>query len=406
MESSHHPASWLREALLANNNTITLGPDDTFTLNGRKFSKDTPTCLKRSVGNQVIYYTLNDIVYFLRNVDNKDYRKNAMTDRVNAIISTDQLPVKEYFTRKSDSCILIDQLVLQRQIKEYSSSSAASAATSSSATSAAKTAPEASNKRGHADMTKDPAASDATTEGSAPFSNERKRLNALLGIPAQDRNSVLRNPGSDYSSVIKSFSESVLKHPNYEPQSSGAGPEAKASASKSGAAELPIAAGPPIIIVPSAITSAITMLNAVDFLQNGVYYSSNEKRSAGQVGEKEKSFYRKTSNGSVKYKVIDSPQLLKKEDWARVVAVFVFGEAWQFKSWALSNPTELFQKVLGIHLQIDGQVVPPLISSWNCKVLKVHPTHRHQDAIAYNQFWSYMDDFLKYNKSHLFTSAK
>lgn len=402
-------------------------------MNGKKFSKDTSTCLKRSIGNTVIYYTLNDIVYFLKNIDNKDYRKNAMSARVNAIISTDQQPVKEYFTGISESCTLIDQLILQRQIKEYASTSSSSSSFSSSSSSAAAAAgstaagSDASNKRGYSDM--DSASSASSSDGliAETYGRERKRLNDLIGVPSLDRNVALRKAGSDYSSIIKSFSENVLRHPNYEASSSSSvvpggdskrsgssGTSAAAAAAGSsssaqksvGASDLPIASGPPIIIVPSAITSAITMLNAVDFLQDGTFFSSSEKRSAGQTAEKEKSFYRKTPNGSVKYKVMDSPQLLKKEDWARVVAVFVIGEAWQFKTWALNSPTVLFQQVLGIHLQIDGQIVPPLISSWNCKVIKVHPTHRHQDAIAFNQFWTYMDDFLKFNKSHLFASTK
>ena len=421
METNNHPAFWLRQTLLANNHSISLGPDDTFTLNGKKFSKDTATCLKRSIGNTVIYYTLNDIVYFLKNIDNKDYRKNAMSARVNAIISTDQQPVKEYFTGTSESCTLIDQLILQRQIKEYETSSLSSSSSSSSSSAAAGTTSagsDASNKRGYSDMESASGASSSDGLTAETYGRERKRLNSLIGEPSLDRNAALRKAGSDYSSVIKSFSENVLRNPNYEVPSSvvpgsdskRSGPAAAAaaaaaagssSAQKSvGANDLSIASGPPIIIVPSAITSAITMLNAVDFLQDGTFCSSSEKRSAGQTAEKEKSFYRKTPNGSVKYKVMDSPQLLKKEDWARVVAVFVFGEAWQFKTWALNSPTVLLQQVLGIHLQIDGQIVPTLISSWNCKVIKVHPTHRHQDAIAFNQFWAYMDDFLKFNKSH------
>lgn len=63
--------------------------------------------------------------------------------------------------------------------------------------------------------------------------------------------------------------------------------------------------------------------------------------------------------------------MLREEDWDRVVAVFVLGKSWQFKGWKWSQPAELFDRVLGVYLMIQGQTMEPEVSSWNCKVIKV-----------------------------------
>ncbi len=62
---------------------------------------------------------------------------------------------------------------------------------------------------------------------------------------------------------------------------------------------------------------------------------------------------------------------MQEKDWDRVVAVFVAGKEWQFKDWKWSNPAELFQQVLGVHLTFQGKTVEPAVDSWNCKVIKV-----------------------------------
>lgn len=45
------------------------------------------------------------------------------------------------------------------------------------------------------------------------------------------------------------------------------------------------------------------------------------------------------------YRIIDSASKLSKDDWDRVVAVFVQGPAWQFKGWPWNgNPVDIFAK--------------------------------------------------------------
>lgn len=102
----------------------------------------------------------------------------------------------------------------------------------------------------------------------------------------------------------------------------------------------------PIIIIPSATSSLITMYNAKDILQDLKFLTNEEKRHTGTQRENEILLQRrKDGNATVPYRVIDNPSKLSQQDWNRVVAVFVMGPAWQFKGFPWDgNPTEIFSK--------------------------------------------------------------
>ena len=80
-----------------------------------------------------------------------------------------------------------------------------------------------------------------------------------------------------------------------------------------------------------------------------------------------------TNGTKLEFKIIDDTvaKTFSDKEWSRVVAVFASGQAWQFKGWKWSNPVELFQNVLGVHLTLDDRPVDANIRSWNCTVLKV-----------------------------------
>jgi parafibromin len=159
---------------------------------------------------------------------------------------------------------------------------------------------------------------------------------------------------------------------------------AAAQSGHRGEGATPASSGPgvrnyPIIVVPSALTSCITMINAEDFLVNGAYHTVEEKRKEGAQKQRELYLPRAMPNGGhVVYRVIDDPTKLKDGEWDHVVAVFATGQAWQFKGWKYSTPVTLFQNVLGVHVCIDSAAVDLNVQSWNCKVLKV----RHWDILA------------------------
>lgn len=125
----------------------------------------------------------------------------------------------------------------------------------------------------------------------------------------------------------------------------------------------------PIIIVPSALTSNITLLNAKTFLENGVFTPFDPHKTQKPKLETVNRF--NSAFGSLHYKIIDDPTKLLSEEWDRVVAAFVTGQQWQFRGWKYSSPVDLFQHVLGVHLMFDDRAPDPTVQSWNCKILKV-----------------------------------
>ena len=105
---------------------------------------------------------------------------------------------------------------------------------------------------------------------------------------------------------------------------------------------------------------------------------------------------------SLDFKVVENPsKTLKDEDWDSVVAVFATGQDWQFKDWkkGYNTPVDLFNKVLGIHLVMEGAPVHANIEKWNCRVMKVHPYERQRDQIIVGQFWDAFDTFLRVNRA-------
>jgi parafibromin len=102
----------------------------------------------------------------------------------------------------------------------------------------------------------------------------------------------------------------------------------------------------PIIIIPSATSSLITMYNAKEILQDLKFLTTEEKKAMGITRENELLIQRrKDGNMTVPYRVVDNTAKLSPHDWNRVVAVFVMGPAWQFKGWPWNgDPVEIFSK--------------------------------------------------------------
>ena len=87
-------------------------------------------------------------------------------------------------------------------------------------------------------------------------------------------------------------------------------------------------------IIIHTYTGVINIYNAIDLLEKTTYISIEEKQK--NVTAKKTTaelLTRILPNGTTQcYKVIDNPRHLSQDEWdARVVAVFVSGQAWQFK---------------------------------------------------------------------------
>ena len=73
------------------------------------------------------------------------------------------------------------------------------------------------------------------------------------------------------------------------------------------------------------------MYNAKEILQDLRFVSNEEMRRNGKRENELLITRRKEGGLTVPYRVIDNPSKLTPADWDRVVAVFVMGQAWQFK---------------------------------------------------------------------------
>ncbi|XP_064649629.1 parafibromin-like isoform X2 [Lineus longissimus] len=160
----------------------------------------------------------------------------------------------------------------------------------------------------------------------------------------------------------------------------------------------------PIIIIPAATTSLITMYNAKDILQDYRFFSTEEKKQQGVRRDNEVLIQRRKDAGglTVPYRIIDNPSKLSREDWDRVVAVFVQGPAWQFKGWPWDgNPVDIFAKIKAYHLKWADLPLDNNVKKWAVTVINLERLKRHLDRAKLQQIWEELDKHMIKNKPHL-----
>eukprot|EP01132_Coremiostelium_polycephalum_P003917 gene3917-4890_t len=161
----------------------------------------------------------------------------------------------------------------------------------------------------------------------------------------------------------------------------------------------------PIIIVPSSLTSPLSLYNAKDFLNHSKYIPTINKKqemSAQNIPKPSQvTFDRINNHQKITYEIIDNIKLLKPEDWGRVAAVFVQGEAWQFKDWKWNNPVDLLENVNGYYMKFDDATLPEVVKSWDVKILNISKSKRHLDQIAQIEFWNSFDNYILAKKPYL-----
>ena len=149
--------------------------------------------------------------------------------------------------------------------------------------------------------------------------------------------------------------------------------------------------GRPIIIVPSAVTSMITLDNVGTFLEQGVFKVGDLNKPA-EKRQKSLCIVRSSSvdeSHKVKFDVFDSIRAEKfsENDWDRVVAVFVTGQLWQFSNWKYQVPA-IFEKVAAFHLKYDEDMTNENVKNWRVSVLSINKSKRHMDSSAMFTFWN------------------
>ncbi|KAG4081197.1 hypothetical protein HA402_000612 [Bradysia odoriphaga] len=159
----------------------------------------------------------------------------------------------------------------------------------------------------------------------------------------------------------------------------------------------------PIIIIPGTDSSLITMFNAKDILQDMTFVTTEDKQAQGFHRENEVLLQRsKKANCIVPYRVIDNPAKLTSHEWSRVVAVFVSGQASQFKEWPWDgNPVEIFSKIGAFHLRYSEMKLESNIANWHVTVLSLSRTKRHLGWPVLMTFWESLDEHIAGNKPEL-----
>eukprot|EP00752_Nemacystus_decipiens_P001548 g1516.t1 len=249
-------------------------------------------------------------------------------------------------------------------------------------------------------------------------------------IGVADRNTVLRKEGKSFRFALEYYNQVRRKEKDqarenvdgYGKRKTRADREARQSGSGRGAASGATAGArggsggaagggggggaepgaTPIIIVPTVPTSLITLYNATDFLRDGNFIPTIEKKTKSERKPSEVTIERVNSQGKkMKFRVIDNATRLHPKEWKACVCVLVQGAAWQFKGWEWDQPVTLFQNVLGVHMKFDDVRVNDKVSQWNVRVLEINKHKRHLDKGALLEFWRLLDEFMLLNKPEM-----
>ncbi|KAK3502681.1 RNA pol II accessory factor, Cdc73 family-domain-containing protein [Neurospora crassa] len=175
-----------------------------------------------------------------------------------------------------------------------------------------------------------------------------------------DRNSVLRGiKPTDFSHVRKLAQAFMSKKP---------GPTAITNNPALAINQKPARRPDPIILLSPSASSLLRMSNIRDFLENGRYTlpDHNASISVLHVSRMMKDI---DPNRPMRFILVEGPEQFKPEYWNRVVAVFTTGQAWQFKNYRWSQPTDLFRHVLGIYVGWRGEQPPESVRSFGHRVL-------------------------------------
>lgn len=106
-------------------------------------------------------------------------------------------------------------------------------------------------------------------------------------------------------------------------------------------------------------------------------------------------FEKKIKNVNLNFELVCSIRNFSKNDWKRVVAVFVNGNDWEFTDWPKNETvTSILLKVKGFHIKYSDTLLNENIKNWNVKVLEINRNKRHFDGSVQNEFWNQLEQFL------------
>ncbi|KAH6574343.1 hypothetical protein BASA81_017404 [Batrachochytrium salamandrivorans] len=162
----------------------------------------------------------------------------------------------------------------------------------------------------------------------------------------------------------------------------------------------------PIILVPAAAQSVLTLYNIKEFLIDQKFTPTETYRNRGENKPTqvilERDPFKISPDVQQKFLVLDSVETMKHRDWDRVVAVFAMGQVWQFRGWKWEKPVEIFHNILGFTLKFVDEPPPGLVPQWKVEVLNIHRSKRYLDGTVVYSFWQLIDGFIRGQKASVF----
>ncbi|KAJ4300334.1 accessory factor associated with RNA polymerase II [Collariella sp. IMI 366227] len=179
-----------------------------------------------------------------------------------------------------------------------------------------------------------------------------------------DRNTILRGiKPTDFSHVRKLAAPFMTRKPGAPPLAAGVGASASLAINQK-----PARRPDPIILLSPSASALLRMSNAKAFLEGG-RYTPPDHNSTSTMLHISRVIKDIDPVRPMRFILVEGPEQFKPEYWNRVVAVFTTGQAWQFKNYRWSNPTELFKHVLGVYLGWRGEQPPEAVRVFGHKVL-------------------------------------
>ncbi|XP_071693554.1 protein CDC73 homolog [Rutidosis leptorrhynchoides] len=327
-------------------------------------------------------YTLETLVYFIKNVNVKhhDYIRNAGTQKIPAVTLLDRKPLVDYLQGRITSTDAIEYL------HDYPNLNA------------------------------------LPNDELQPVVNDEPRVRVIenpidliraIERPLKDRETVLECRHRDFYSVLTAATKRDEERQRMESQQRKDGLVAKNKIDRGFGDELglgfdgqklngsKLGDGVPIILVPSASQTLITIYNVKEFLEDGVFIPTDVKmkQMKGPKPECVTVLKKFSSRDRVvtAYEVRDKPSALKADEWGRVVAVFVLGKEWQFKDWPFKDHVEIFNKILGFYMRFEDDSVESakIVKQWNVKIISISKNKRHQDRAAALDVWDRLEEFVR-----------
>ncbi|KAJ4822238.1 accessory factor associated with RNA polymerase II [Turnera subulata] len=360
------------------------------------------------------YYTLETLLFYIQNAKLKhtDYIQSALAHSIPTITFVDRKPLLDYLTGKLSSSDSIVFPLPQSQPLLNPNPPLAPSLDGNNFASAATAAP---------------AAEDAAVGNGADV--DYLALIRAGERPLKDRESLLQCRNRDFYGVLVASTRREEERQRMESQSRKDGLVAKSRLMGAdergmgyGGDELgydsgmpkvkmhlkggKIGEGVPIILVPSAFQTLITIYNVKEFLEDGIFVPTDVKAKQMKGPKPEcvtvqKKFSTDRNRVMTAYEVRDKPSALKPDDWDRVVAVFVLGKEWQFKDWPFKDHVEIFNKIIGFFMRFEDDSVESAktVKQWNVKIISISKNKRHQDRAAALEVWDRLEEFVR-SRSH------